>query len=172
MPQKQLTELADEVFELTTVIAALRSRGRKGKPEELSETEFLVLNLLARRGDKEAALRLYRQALQLDPRLSPARYNLGLLLLRSGQAEAAARQLRRAARLRPGHLPSWLGLARAELARGDIAGARGALAQAERLAPSEPATAAVKKEVEAALKKALEKGPAAAPRALRGMDDK
>lgn len=50
MPREQLNQLADEVFELTTVVAALRSRTRKADPEELSETEFVVLDLLAKHG--------------------------------------------------------------------------------------------------------------------------
>ena len=50
MPQEQLNQLADEVFELTTVVAALRSRTRKADTEEFSEAEFVVVNLLANRG--------------------------------------------------------------------------------------------------------------------------
>ncbi len=50
VPQELLNQLADEVFELTTVVAALRSRTRKPDSEELSETEFLTLDLLDKHG--------------------------------------------------------------------------------------------------------------------------
>ncbi len=43
-----LNQLADEVFELSTVTATLRSRARRARPEELSEPEFLALHLLAK----------------------------------------------------------------------------------------------------------------------------
>jgi DNA-binding MarR family transcriptional regulator len=50
MPREQLNQLADEIFELTNLVAALRSRSRKADSEELSEIEFLTLNLLAQHG--------------------------------------------------------------------------------------------------------------------------
>lgn len=50
MPREQLNQLADEMFELTNLVAALRSRSGKPDAEELSETEFLTLNLLVDRG--------------------------------------------------------------------------------------------------------------------------
>ena len=50
MPREQLNQLADEMFELTNLVAALRSRSHKADSEELSETEFLTLNLLAQHG--------------------------------------------------------------------------------------------------------------------------
>lgn len=37
-------------MELTNLVAAMRSRARKSDPEELSETEFLALDLLVKNG--------------------------------------------------------------------------------------------------------------------------
>ncbi|MHC4064314.1 MAG: MarR family winged helix-turn-helix transcriptional regulator [Planctomycetota bacterium] len=44
--KQQLEDLADEVFDLVRVISALRSRSRATGPEELSESEFVALDLL------------------------------------------------------------------------------------------------------------------------------
>ncbi|MFQ5590351.1 MAG: MarR family winged helix-turn-helix transcriptional regulator [Phycisphaerae bacterium] len=45
--QKTMDEMVDEVFELTKLIYAARSRLPSG-PDQLSETEFLTLDLLAK----------------------------------------------------------------------------------------------------------------------------
>lgn len=52
MPQKRTTESlqsqAEEIFELTQLASALRTRARMGKTEALSEAEFLTLDFLAK----------------------------------------------------------------------------------------------------------------------------
>jgi DNA-binding MarR family transcriptional regulator len=50
VPQEQLNQLADEILQLTMLSAALRSRGRKQDAEELSEVEFMALDILHRHG--------------------------------------------------------------------------------------------------------------------------
>ena len=53
MTEKDLTAeleaMADEIFDLTKIASAARARARTGAPEELSEAEFLTLDLLAQR---------------------------------------------------------------------------------------------------------------------------
>ncbi len=46
--RKQLEELADEVFEVIRLVAAIRSRSKASGPEEVTEAEFVVLDLLVR----------------------------------------------------------------------------------------------------------------------------
>ncbi len=50
--QEQLIELADEVFELTTMVSALRSRMRTEDDREPTEIEFLALDILAKAGSQ------------------------------------------------------------------------------------------------------------------------
>ncbi len=44
---RELESMADEIFELTKIASAARSRGKTGDPEELSEAEFLTLDVIA-----------------------------------------------------------------------------------------------------------------------------
>ena len=48
--KEQLNELADEIFNLTTLVSALRSRAQKPGADEPTEAEFLALDLLVKRG--------------------------------------------------------------------------------------------------------------------------
>ena len=48
--QEQLIELADEIFELTTMVSSLRSRMHTEDAREPTETEFLALDILAKGG--------------------------------------------------------------------------------------------------------------------------
>ena len=45
--RKQLEQLADEVYGVTRGVMALRARSRATGPEELGESEFIALDLLA-----------------------------------------------------------------------------------------------------------------------------
>ena len=49
--KKKLDELADEVFEVTKLVAALRARAKAAEPDDISEAEFVVLDLLVRQGE-------------------------------------------------------------------------------------------------------------------------
>lgn len=49
------------------------------------------------------AIEMYRQTLEVDPKLFPARLNLGVLLLNNGQPGAAAEEFQRALELDPNH---------------------------------------------------------------------
>ncbi|MCP4247463.1 MAG: MarR family transcriptional regulator [bacterium] len=46
--RKQLEALADEVYEVTKLIFAARARASATSPEELSESEFIALDLLTK----------------------------------------------------------------------------------------------------------------------------
>ncbi|HUT87866.1 MAG TPA: helix-turn-helix domain-containing protein [Thermoguttaceae bacterium] len=46
--RKQLEQLADEVYGVTRAILALRARSKATGPEELSESEFITLDLLTK----------------------------------------------------------------------------------------------------------------------------
>ena len=46
--RKQLEQLADEVFELIKLISTARARAEATEPEELSETEFVALDILTK----------------------------------------------------------------------------------------------------------------------------
>jgi tetratricopeptide (TPR) repeat protein len=52
-------------------------------------------------GDQNKAIELYRQAIELDPKLAAAHGNLGLTLLDQGKLEAAVAECRMAAELNP-----------------------------------------------------------------------
>lgn len=45
--RKQLEELADEIFGLTKLISVLRARSPSAGPEDLSESEFVTLDMLS-----------------------------------------------------------------------------------------------------------------------------
>ena len=46
--RRQLDALADEVFEVTKLVSAARARAAATGPEELSESEFLALDMLTK----------------------------------------------------------------------------------------------------------------------------
>lgn len=48
-PTAELEAMADEIFDLSKIASTARARARTGDPEELSEAEFLALDLLAPR---------------------------------------------------------------------------------------------------------------------------
>ena len=61
-------------------------------------------------GNAVEAMRLYREAIEFDPRNAAARFNLGLLLLDEGRADAAEAEFREAARLRDPFPEAWVAL--------------------------------------------------------------
>ncbi len=69
---------------------------------ELNAFYLLRGSILSRLGLAQDAIQVYREALQLDPEFSEARYALGRLLFRAGEIESAVEHLERAAILRPG----------------------------------------------------------------------
>jgi len=91
--------------------------------------------LLARQGDREGAIRDYRQAIEKRPDFAAARLQLGLIFFRKGDAEHAIDQLRRAVAVRDdlAAAHSTLGLLFSQ--RGDLEEALRQFAKAAELEP-------------------------------------
>lgn len=70
----------------------------------LAYEEGLILNLLGREGEAEAR---YRQALEMDPGLASAWYDLGGLLLTRGEVEEARAAFERASEGSASHPRGW-----------------------------------------------------------------
>jgi len=66
-------------------------------------------------GQFDQAQRAYRQALQLDFNLAPARYNLGLLALEQNDAAAALEHLTSYTAFQPGSADGWIKLGNAQV---------------------------------------------------------
>ncbi|MFN3597924.1 MAG: tetratricopeptide repeat protein, partial [Rubricoccaceae bacterium] len=94
----------------------------------------LVRLQLGRLGGAREAL---EEALRLDPRLLPARVNLGTALLASGDAAAAARALEAALRLDPAHVPALGNLGVAQMRLGQTARAQRTFERLLALAPGD-----------------------------------
>ncbi len=62
-------------------------------------------------GDADAAIRLYRHAIELDPAYPAPHFNLGLAWIASGDLRAAESEIRCALGLRPAFPEAWVGLA-------------------------------------------------------------
>ncbi len=46
-PEKQISQMADKIVELIKLASVARARSRSGRPEELTEAEFLTLDALS-----------------------------------------------------------------------------------------------------------------------------
>jgi tetratricopeptide (TPR) repeat protein len=91
------------------------------------------------RGTDKSLIRareLLSEAVQLDPKLWEARYDLGLTLRRQGELDLAREQLGAAQKLSPRAIEPLWALADCELARGDRASAAKLLAQLIELEPA------------------------------------
>lgn len=71
---------------------------------------YELFNEAALEGKLEEKVTLYRKALELDPELVDARYNLALTLERLGRKSDAEREYRETLRLHPDHTPAALNL--------------------------------------------------------------
>jgi hypothetical protein len=83
--------------------ALLEKIGRERRAYELFNQAILEPRL-------EDKVSLYRRALELDPTLFEAHYNLALALEKLGDVAGAAAQYRETVRLRPAYAPAWLNL--------------------------------------------------------------
>jgi tetratricopeptide (TPR) repeat protein len=102
------------------------------------DSPAVLVNLGAARfhtRDVDGAIRDYRKALQMNPRMAPALANLGAALEARGEEEAARRACREALRIDPGYAPAYnvLGCA---LQDDDLAGAIRAYRKAIQLDPN------------------------------------
>ncbi|KAB2653188.1 MAG: tetratricopeptide repeat protein, partial [Verrucomicrobia bacterium] len=92
-------------------------------------------------GDNAEAIRLFRDAIALNPAHEDSRYYLGLCLASRGETDAALEALAALQRLNPQSHRAWQqwGVVRALFARGDadLAAAEGALERARALNPEE-----------------------------------
>jgi aspartyl/asparaginyl beta-hydroxylase (cupin superfamily) len=82
---------------------------------------------MRRAGRNVEAVRLFEQAVQLDPQNAAALNALGLQALAGGDAAAAASWFARAAEADPGAAPLWMNLAKAQRVTGDVEGERASL---------------------------------------------
>lgn len=86
-------------------------------------------------GNKHAAERFLRQALEVDPVSPGVLADLGALLFEQGRVEASERLLERAIELNPAHAAAWCTLGAIHERRGRLAMAQDALNRAVNLAP-------------------------------------
>jgi Flp pilus assembly protein TadD len=84
-------------------VALLEKVGHERRAYELFNQAVLAARL-------EYKVFLYRRALELDPSLFEAHYNLALALEKLGDVDGAATQYRETLRLRPAYAPAWLNL--------------------------------------------------------------
>jgi eukaryotic-like serine/threonine-protein kinase len=107
------------------------------------ETAVVHNNLgtvLYAQGDRESAVREFREAARLDNRLCMPRANLGVVLDELGDRAGAAQEIREAMRLNPGQAAAHRGLGLLLAERGDRAGAAREFREALRLDPGSAAT--------------------------------
>jgi tetratricopeptide (TPR) repeat protein len=107
------------VFELQRLpdqaVEEYRAAVRGGRsPEAL----YNWANLESRRGRGETAIRLYREALRLEPGFADARFNWGNTLARSGRLREAAAQYKLLLSDRPGDAQAAESLRRVSAALG------------------------------------------------------
>lgn len=88
------------------------------------------------RGQVGEAIRLYEQALEAEPEMRDALFNLGLALARQGNLAAARKRFEALLELAPADVEATLALARTQTADGDFAGARATLERARQRSPS------------------------------------
>jgi len=91
--------------------------------------------VLARRGQSDEALALYRQALQLDPANSDAQFNLGVTLAGRNELDEALVHLNEAARLVPHSAIAQCNLGIVLAQKGDLLGASKHLTESLRFDP-------------------------------------
>ena len=96
---------------------------------------FQLASALHQTGQLNAALGLYQQAVQVDPRLAPAWHNLGGLLVAGGALEAAEESFERVVALDPRHARAWCNLGVVRRRRGRFEAACDALERAVALDP-------------------------------------
>jgi protein O-GlcNAc transferase len=95
---------------------------------------------LHQRGDVEAAIAALREALQLDPSLSPAHKNLAALLWGAGRIAQARDALAQAVLVLPADGSLWVRLARAQADLGEAHASLASLASAEATQPRDAGT--------------------------------
>jgi tetratricopeptide (TPR) repeat protein len=90
------------------------------------------------RGRVGEAIQLYEQALQAEPAMRDALFNLGLALARQGNLVEARKRFEALLELAPADAEGALALARTQTAGSDFAGARATLERARQRSPSHP----------------------------------
>jgi tetratricopeptide (TPR) repeat protein len=92
--------------------------------------------MLAAKGEREEAIREYRTALALDPKLAQAHVNLGITLDDKGEREEAIQELRTAITIDPKHAQAHGALGMALLQQGQFNEARNATQACLQLLPA------------------------------------
>jgi tetratricopeptide (TPR) repeat protein len=94
----------------------------------------------ANRGDRESAIRLFREAIQLRPSFAVAHHNLGVALADSGKSHDAIASFREAIRLNPDYSDAYYNLGILLNQSGKSREALETLSVAHRLRPNHPET--------------------------------
>lgn len=127
---------------LTLCLSMALGSARAAVPsgEKLSEAERLSNRaaLLAQDGKLDEAVALLQQAVQSDPRFSPAWYNLGLAYQRMEQWRKAAGIFETVVELLPDHGEAWFRLGTARSRLGQHQDAAAAMLRAHELRPDDP----------------------------------
>jgi hypothetical protein len=103
--------------------------------DEDAEALLYLATLYDERGNTDAAARLYRRAVSLNPAYVEASVNLGSILASRGQVEEAERLWQDALSRNPGLEAAAIKLASAQLLRGDQAAATATIRRARRYVP-------------------------------------
>jgi spermidine synthase len=137
-----------------------RAEARRAFEEAARRTEDPALGaaarnnlgaLLVEEGETEAAARLFRETLALDPSLAAAHANLGLVLKRRGDAPGAEAAYRRALELEPANADARYNLARLLAAAGRRAEAAAELESLLAFEPDDAGAAAALRDLRAGL---------------------
>jgi protein O-mannosyl-transferase len=112
----------------------LYSRGLAVVPNS-SNLKTDLANVMAERGQNDAAVRLYEEVLARDPTHRGANYNLGYLDYRLGRLDEAEKNLRRALAVDPGNPGVLVFFGLTELKKGRLDEAEPALQQAVKIDP-------------------------------------
>jgi tetratricopeptide (TPR) repeat protein len=92
--------------------------------------------VLAERGDLDAAIKEYREAIRINPNAMHSHYNLGIALFTKGNLDAAIREFQEALRLNPASRDAHVNLGAALVSKGNLDGAIQEFQEAIRINPN------------------------------------
>jgi Flp pilus assembly protein TadD len=117
-------------------------------PQDAS-LEFKLAVALEHAGDETGERAALELAIQIDPNLEAAQYQLGYLFYKNGQYEIAEQHFRQVIRANPDFTQAWISLAATLASTSHFADARQAVAQALRIDPHNAEALQMKKELPA-----------------------
>ena len=136
----QLVRFADQLVKNGQLDAAgdflLRNQSQLAAEPKYTETLLFVGDTFLEQENHQAALALYRQAVQVKPNLAKANYQLGLVLEMSGELEQAMAQYRRVLEMNPSNADAHLRLGFVLNQQGKIDDAIASFREGVRLRPN------------------------------------